>query len=165
VAKSLQQDAADEDTSVNSLINTILGQYYGWGKKVQEFGIAELPKSMLMSLLEGCDDETLARIGRESFAVRKEMAEFFFGDSSPKGILHLLTTRSRFNPKNQTRVTEEEGKYVIVMRHDLGPKWSIIAKNALEELVRQSFHVEPRISAGESVITARFKVNPLSPPI
>jgi hypothetical protein len=93
------------------------------------------------------------------------MAEFFFGDSSPKGILHLLTTRSRFNPKNQTRVTEEEGKYVIVMRHDLGPKWSIIAKNGLEELVRQSFHVEPRISAGESVITARFKVNPLNLPI
>ena len=158
--RSLVKEAADEGTTVNAYVNSVLSRHLNWDKKLEEFGIAEIPKSMLKSLLEGCNDETLARIGRESYAVRKEMAEFFFQDSSPDGILNLLATRSRFNPKNQTRVTKEEDNYTIVMRHDFGPKWSIIVKNGLEGLVKQSFHAEPRISQGESVITARFKVNP-----
>jgi hypothetical protein len=159
-ARSLEKEAAAEGVSVSAVVNSIVNRYFDWDKKVREFGIAELPKSMLRSLLEGCDDETLARIGRESYAVRKEMAEFFFQDSSPKGILNLLATRSRFNAEHQTRITQEEDKYTIVMRHDLGPKWSIIVKNGIEELVKQSFHVEPHVTAGESVVTTRFRVNP-----
>jgi len=120
---------------------------------------------MLKDLVEGCSDETLARIGLEAYVEWKEMTEFFLGDSSPKAIMDFLTTRSRFNPGNQTRVTREEDTYIIVMHHDSGPKWSIIIKNAVEEGVRQLFHVEPRISAGESVVTARFKVNPRGLPI
>jgi hypothetical protein len=165
LVRSLQKEAADEGTTVNAYVNSILSRHLNWDKKLLEFGIAELPRSMLMSLLEGCDDETLARIGRESFAVRKEMAEFFFQDSSPKGILNFLTARSRFNPKDQTKITQEEDKYVIVMHHDFGPRWSIVVKNGLEEFVKQSFHVEPRISQGESVVTARFKVDSRNLPI
>ena len=32
--------------------------------------------------------------------------------------------------------------------------------SAIQELVRKSFQVEPLITAGDSVITVRFKVNP-----
>jgi len=45
------------------------------------------------------------------------------------------------------------------MRHDFGPKWSIVIKNGFEEFAKQSFHVKPRMSQGESVVTARFKVD------
>jgi len=159
LVRSLEKEATDEGTTVNAEINSIISRHFNWDKKIQEFGIAELPKSMFMSLLEGCDDEMLARVGRESFAVRKEMAEFFFQDSSPKGILNFLMMRSKFNPRDQTRITQEEDKIAIVMRHDFGPRWSIVVKNGLDEFVKQSFHVEPRISSGESVVTARFKVN------
>ncbi|MGD0477394.1 MAG: hypothetical protein ABSB29_04400 [Nitrososphaerales archaeon] len=160
MVRSLQKEAADEGTTVNARVNSILSRHLDYDKKVGEFGIAGLPRVMLMSLLEGCDDETLARVGRESVPMQKEMAEFFVQDSSPKGILNFLKWRSRFNSKNKIEVTQEEDECTIVMRHDFGPKWSIIDKNYLEEFVKQTFHVEPRISMGESVVTARFKVNP-----
>lgn len=41
---------------------------------------------------------------------------------------------------------------------------SVVLKSAIQELVRKSFLVEPRITAGESVVTARFKVNPRNLP-
>jgi hypothetical protein len=160
LARSLQEEAASEGMTVNAYVNSIVSQHLDWEKKVREFGVARLPRSMLMSLLEGCDDETLARIGRETVPIQKEIAEFFVQDSSPKGILNFLALRSRFNSKNTIKVAQEEDEYTIVMRHDFGPKWSIIDKNYLEEFVKQTFHVEPRINVGESVVTARFRVNP-----
>jgi hypothetical protein len=93
------------------------------------------------------------------------MAEFWTQDSSPNGMLDFQMERTKFDPNLQTKVTREEGGYAITIRHDYGPKWSVIAKSALQELVKQSFHVEARMTLGESVVTAHFKVEPryLSP--
>jgi len=157
---SLEKEAADEGTTVNADVNSILNRHFNWGKKLQDFGIAEIPKSLLKSILEGCDDETLTRIGREvGLPLWKEMAEFWNQDSSLDGILDFQTERAKFDPNLQTKVTREEGAYTITIHHDYGPKWSIMAKSALQELVKQSFHVDPKATAGESVVTARFKVN------
>jgi len=165
LAHSLQKEAADEGTTVNAEINSILSQHFDWHKKAQEFGIAAIPKPLLKSMLEGLDDETLARIGREVIpALWKEIAEFWSLDSSLNGILEFQSVRSKSNPNDRIRVTQEENRYAIVLSHDLGPKWSIIMKNALQEYVNRSFHVEPRMSQGESVVTARFKVNSRDPP-
>jgi len=153
------KEAADEGTTVNALANSILGGYFDWDKKAREFGFISLHKSIFMRLIEELDDETLARIGREVLtATWKEMAEFWLQDSSPEKILEVLNMRSKINPARlRTRITKEEDTYTIVLRHDFGPKWSIVEKGALQELVRKSFLVEPRISVGELVVTARFK--------
>lgn len=88
------------------------------------------------------------------------MTEFFSQDSSLDGMVKFQAMRSKFNPHNHTKVMLDEGVYTIVWRHDFGPKWSIVVKNAIREFARQTFHVEPRIVVGESVVTARFKANP-----
>lgn len=165
LARSLEKEADDEGTTVNADINSILNRHFTWNKKILEFGIAQIPKPLLKGILEGCDDDTLARIGREiGPAVWKEIAEFWIQDSSPDKILDMEASWSKVNPNFQTRVTREDGAYTITMRHDLGPKWSIITENALREFAKISFHVEPQISTGESVVTARFKVNPKNLP-
>ena len=161
LVRSLEKEAADEGTTVNADVNSIISQHLEYDKKAQEFGFAAIPKPLLKSMLEGLGDETLARIGREIVpAMWREMAEFWSGDSSPDEILNALAMRSKFDPDKPTKVTREDGSYTVVMRHDFGPKWSIIAKNALQEFVKRAFHVEPQMSQGESVITARFKVKP-----
>ena len=165
LVRSLAKEAVEEGTTVNADVNSILSQHFEWHKKAQEFGFASIHQTLIKSMLEGLDDETLARMGREVMApLWREMAEYWSQDSSPDGILNHLMFRSKFNPHHQTRITREENAYTVVLRHDFGPRWSIVTKNALQELVRQSFHAEPRITAGESVVTARFKVNPRKSP-
>ncbi len=165
LVRSLEKEAADEGTSVNADVNSILSQHFDWDKKAEEFGFYSIPIRLLKNILEGLDDEALARLGREVLpALWKEMAEFFSQDSSLDGMVKFQTMRSKFNPHNHTRVTQDEGEYTIVWRHDFGPKWSIVVKNAIQQFVRKSFHAEPRISVGESVVTAHFKVNPRNSP-
>ena len=159
--RSLRKEAADEGTSVNALANSILGEYFDWRKKAWEFGFISLHKPIVIRLIEESDDETLARMGREDMAPSWiEQAEFFLQDSSPSETLKAMSRKSKTNPGAVTRITQEGGAYTIVMRHDFGPKWSIVVESALQEFVRKMFGVEPRITAGESVVTARFKADP-----
>jgi hypothetical protein len=147
--------------TVNALANSILGEYFGWTKKAREFGYISLHKPILMRLIEEVDDNALARIGREDvIASWKEQAEFFLQDSTPSNMLEALSTEAKSHPGTVTRIVREGSECTITLRHDFGPKWSIVTENALEEFVKKTFHTEPRISAGESVVTARFKVGP-----
>jgi hypothetical protein len=160
LARSLEKEAASEQTTVNALVNSVLRDYLDWGVKALEFGFISVHKPLFESLFKELDDETLTRIGREVlFPTWKEMAEFWFHDSSPDKLLQVLTMRSKFSPHTlRTRITQDEGAYTIVFHHEFGLKWSIVEKSALQELVRKSFLVEPSISTGSSVVTARFKV-------
>ena len=88
------------------------------------------------------------------------MAEYWFQDSSPDRILDTINLRFKFNPLMRTEIVKEGDKYTVVFRHDLGPKWSILAAAAARELTRKFFHAEPRISRGESIVACRFKVHP-----
>ncbi|MGD0478239.1 MAG: hypothetical protein ABSB29_08780 [Nitrososphaerales archaeon] len=164
LARSLEKGAAEEGTTVNSLANAILYRNFEWDRKAREFGFVWVHKPIFRRLVEIADDEELARLGREViFATWKEMAEFWLQDSTPDGILDALSLRTKFGSSTRTRVTREEDEYTIVLHHEFGPKHSIALKSALQELAK-SFHATPRLSAGESVVTARFKVNPRARP-
>lgn len=164
-ARSLENEAADGGTTVNALINSIIRQRYEWDKKARESGFASIQKSVLKALVEGLDDRTLARIGREVVpGWFEQMAEYWYQDSSPDRILEAVSLRFKFDPLMRVKITKEGGAYAIVLRHDLGPKWSILAESTCREIAKQFFHAEPRITRGESMVTTRFKVNPRNSP-
>jgi hypothetical protein len=165
VSSALQKKADDEGTTVNAQINSIIRENVGWSSKAKKFGIATVPKSVFISLTEAVADEELDRIGREvALPAWKEMSEFWFQDSSPERIIDLLNLWSKFNPDFRTEITQKDRAYSIVLKHDFGPKWSILAKSAIHEFVTKTFQVEPKMSGGASVITARFRIDPKALP-
>jgi hypothetical protein len=158
---ALQKKAADEGTTVNAQINSIIRENVGWNSKAKEFGVATVPKSVFISLTEAVDDEELSRIGREvAPPAWKQMSEFWFQDPSPERIVDLLSLWSKFNPDFRTEITQKDDVYSIVLKHDFGQKWSILARSAIHEFVTKTFSIEPEMSVGASVITARFRINP-----
>jgi hypothetical protein len=164
-AHSLENEAVDESTTVNALINSIIRRHFEWDKKAEETGFTSIHRSVLKAIIEELDDEALLRIGRDVVpGWFKDMAEYWFQDSSPDRILDTINLRFKFNPLMRVRITREGDKYTVVLRHDLGPKWSILAEGAARELTRKYFHVEAQISRGESVVTGRFKTNPADKP-
>lgn len=165
LASSLQNDAAEEGTTVNAIINTILTHHYGWGKKARELGHVAINKPIFMRLIEEASEETLVKLGRqELLSTWREMAEYWLQDSAPEKMLELLRLRSKLDHQTEARTTQDKDAYTIVFRNDFGPRFSIAAESALREFVKQSFHVEPQISRGDMVVTARFKVNPKKAP-
>lgn len=153
----LEKEAEKEGTTINALAGSILTQHLGWEIKAREFGFVPVYKPLFKTLFEALDEETLSRIGRKALPdMWKEMAEFWFQDSSAGKILDIWTMRSRHIPYVQTEVKKQASTYTIVFHHDLGPKWSIVVRSALDELVRKSFLAQPTISVGDTVVTAQF---------
>ena len=165
LARSIKKEAADEGTTVNADINSILSRHFNWHKRLREYGFVTVAKSTFTNLIEAVDDETLTRIGREVVpALYEEMAELWFHDSSPEKILDAINLRFKFDPLMRAKITKEGDVYTLVVRHDLGPKWSILTESAAREVAKRFFHTEPKIKRGDSVVTARFKLKPRNLP-
>lgn len=161
LARSLEKEAADEGTTVNADINSIISRHFNWDKRLREYGFLTVAKSMFTNLIEAVDDETLARIGREVVPpLYEEMAGLWLQDSAPEKIIDAINMRFKFEAFMRAKITKEGDVYTLVFRHDLGPKWSILAESATREIVKRFFHAEPKINRGESVVTASFKANP-----
>jgi hypothetical protein len=163
---ALEAEAEEQGTTVNALVSSILSKHAEWDSKAAKFGFVLVYKPIFMELLQGMDNGSLDRVGRTVVpAMWKEMASFWFGDSSENKILDLLSMRSRHLPYIQTEVKKEGRVYTIVSHHDLGPKWSIVLHGALDEMIRKSFHVQPTITMGDTVVTAEFSVPQSTDPI
>lgn len=165
-ALSLKKEAADKGTTFNALVNSILGQYISWQRGAEEFGFISVHKKYYEKLIEEADEEALTRLGREVvFPTWKEMTEFWFHDFTPDKMLELLTLKWRLSSPSESTVTRDMDTYTIVFRNNNGPKYGIVAESAFREFVKQSFHVEPRITRGDTVVTVRFTVRPRNSPV
>jgi hypothetical protein len=157
LARGLEAEAQEQGLTLNALVSSILTKYLEWDAKAATFGFIPMYKPVFAELLQASDEESLDRMGRTVLApMWKEMASFWYHDSSEGRVLDLLSMRSRHLPYVQTEVQKEGRKYTIVTHHDLGHKWSIVLHGALDELVRTSFHTQPTISVGDTVVTVQF---------
>jgi hypothetical protein len=157
LARALESEAQEQGMTLNALVSSILTKHVEWDARAAKFGFIPTYKPVLMALLQASDEESLDRIGRTILApMWKEMASFWFHDSSEDRILDLLSMRSRHIPYIQSEVNREGRKCTIVTHHDLGPNWSIALHGALDELVRKSFHAQPTITVGDTIVTAEF---------
>lgn len=157
LAHALEADAQEQGMTLNALVSLILTKHIEWDAKAAKFGYIPTYKTVLTSLIQASDEESLDRMGRTILApMWKEMASFWFQDSSEDRILDLLSMRSRHLPYIQSEVRKEGRKCTIVTHHDLGPNWSIVLHGAFDELVRKTFHAQPTISVGDTVVTVEF---------
>jgi len=159
LARTLEADAQEQGMTLNALVSSILTKYVEWDAKAAKFGYIPIYKPIFEDLLQAADEASLDRMGRSVVApMWKEMATFWFHDSADARILDFLSMRSRHLPYVQSEVMRDGHKCTIVTHHDLGPKWSTVLHGALDELVRKSFHAQPAISVGDTVVIAEFQV-------
>jgi hypothetical protein len=158
--RSLEFEAMEEGTTINALVGTVITQHLEWEIKARRFGYTPMYKPILRSLLEELGEESLAKIGKALPEMWKEMAEFWFQDSSAEKVLEFLSFRSRYVPQMQAELKREGNTFTIVYHHDLGTRWSTVIQNALDELVRRSFRTPTTVCTGETVIEVQFPVPP-----
>ena len=159
LARVLELEAQEQGMTLNALASSIFTKYAEWDGRAAKFGYIPVYKPVFEGLLQASDDESLDRMGRKVIApMWREMASFWFHDSSADRILEFLPMRSRHLPYVQMVVNKEGRKCTIVTHHDLGPKYSVMLHGAFDELVRNSFHTQPMISVGDTVLTVEFSV-------
>jgi hypothetical protein len=159
LAQALDAEAQEQGMTLNALVSSILTKHEEWDAKAAKFGFIPSYKPVVTALLQASSDASLDRIGRTVVApMWKEMASFWFQNSSEEGILNLLATRSRLLPFVQSEVKRDSHRLTIVTHHELGPRWSVVMRGAFDELVRTSFRAQPTINGGDTIVTVEFSV-------
>jgi len=159
LAQAVDAEAQEQGMTLNALVSSILTKHVEWDAKAAKFGFIPSYKPVVTALLQASDEASLDRIGRTVVApMWKEMASFWFQNSSEESILDLLSMRSRHLPFVQSEVKRDGRRLTIVTHHELGPKWSIVMRGAFDELVRTSFRAQPTIGAGDTIVTVEFSV-------
>jgi hypothetical protein len=165
LAQAIEEEAEKRGITLNALASSILTKHVEWDEKAGEMGFIEVYKPVFMALIGTMDDKVLEQMGRTILVpMWEDMAEFWLQDPSGDRILDFMS-KWRNLPYVQTEVKRQGREYTIVSHHDLGPKWSITLRGALDELARKFFRAQPTVNIGETVVTVRFTIPEVNSPI
>ena len=157
LVSSLEREADEEGTTLSALVATILLQHREWGHTADKLGIISVSKGVLLSALESADDVKLATTARKLVPPNwRDMAMFRFHSFSMDNLVQLFSLITRYGHSANMDVKKEGKRYLMTIRHPLGPRFSILIGNAIDETLRSEFHVQPSIQYGEASVVIEF---------
>jgi predicted DNA-binding ribbon-helix-helix protein len=159
LSKELEEAAAEDGVSFNSLIAVVLQEYVQWTRKAKKFGFAQVSRNMLRILLAAADSDELDVQVREKYAgVLKDMAMFWYQDASPQNVIRVLEHITQHNWYVDLSKKVEGKKVTLSFRHDMGAKFNLFLKAMLDTAIRNDLRTVPVYEEGESSFTVHFSL-------
>jgi hypothetical protein len=159
--KLLEKDAANKRVSVNSLISSMITKYAEWDRYVESLRFVAIPPDGLRLIIGSLDDEKVKEIGQQIGSRHlQEYMMLWFKKISIDSFFDGLTLFCRYSGMAKYDMDTINGReYVVTMYHDLGKKWSIFMQHILDEGLKKTLNIIPKIDITESSIVLRF-INP-----
>ncbi len=152
----LQEEAEKQDTSLNTLVNQLLDVHVNEEVYLSRVGYLRITKPTFRRILEGSTEDAIVQAGSSAGReTGKSITLARSGVLTRETILQTLFMFAEFGGFARYSEIEIQGKPVIVLMHDFGPKGSLFisnfAKAAFEAIDRQ-----PKISTGERSVVVEF---------
>jgi hypothetical protein len=156
--KLLEKEAANKRVSVNSLISYMITKYAEWDRYVESLHFVAIPPDGLRLIIGSLDDEKVKEIGQQIGSRHlQEFMMLWFKKISIDSFFNGLTLFCRYSGMAKYDMDIIDGReYVVVMNHDLGGKWSIFMKYLLEDGMKKTLNIIPKIDITESSVVLRF---------
>ena len=152
---------ADRDgVSVNFLVNKALRKLVEWDIYAEKFGIVAIPSSLVRRMMDYLTEEQARELGAwVGTNLIREFVTFWFKEVSfqtiVKGYPKLAAHYGRsFEYEEHT----EGGRWVIVLKHGMGMKWSAYYEELVKSLFRELLHKEASVDTTEDQVVARFSI-------
>ena len=151
---ALEEEAKKRNISLNTLVNQLFLSFANFDRYFQKFGMAKISKVSYRKTLKAVPDQEVVELAREvAQNSGKVIILARYGTMSLKGVLDWLQDLSDYAHWFQyNEVHSPEGKRVITLTHDLGPKFSTFMVAYTKELLGQIAMV-PKLSATEDSVT------------
>ncbi len=154
----LQRDAKAKKLSLNALVNTILTKYAEWNRYMEKFGHICLTRDAFKAILESADGDKLSRIAEQvGTRIPKEVTLFWFKDLNLAAFLSYVSLFCRYGQVAQYEMETEGNNYTITGHHDLGEKWSNFLRHFVEQGMKTTLGITPKIETSPNLVIARFR--------
>ena len=157
VLEALEKEAEDEDSSLNSVVQTVLARHVEWGVHSMKLGMISISKAVMAAMLNAIPDEEVVKMGRSVVAgTWLDRTMFLFQDSSLENVLKVLELSSRHQGLFDLAIKREQTNWVLTLHHELGPKFSLLLEAGFDQVLRGVFRVRPTFRTGDTTLTVKF---------
>lgn len=137
VYHALQKEAEKQDTSLNTLVNQLLDTHVNDRIFLEKLDFMRVNKATFRRILEGTSDQTLADAGE--FSGRETVRTITLGrggQMTMDAVLETVCSLAEFAGCMRYSEIKSNGKEVVVLTHDLGPKWSVFIGNLMDAALK-----------------------------
>ncbi len=134
---ALQNEAKKQDTSLNTLVNQVFDTHINDRVFSEKLDFMRVNKLSFRRILEGTSDEALSEAGRSSGT--ETVRTVTLGRSGVitlESVLETISELSEFSDFARYSEIESTGRRVIVLTHELGPKWSVFIRSFVNAALR-----------------------------
>ena len=145
-----------QEVSTNTLVNQALKRFIDWDVYLPRSGFVILSKPVLKKLFDGMDEtsvvEVASTIGKEGI---EDIALFM------RGKVELISFISWYeilmiNSSVQISHLVDNGFHNMVLKHDLGRKWSLYQKTILELIFKELFQKKIELEFDKNTVRVMF---------
>jgi hypothetical protein len=140
----LQEEAKRQQISLNNLVNHIINRYIEWEEYAAKAGYMQLTKPVVAELFNRLSDEDIIEIARKTGKdANFDIMLFMKGKTDLESFISWLEARMKNSGIEISRKVNSESEFqprsqTIVIKHDLGQKWSLYLKTLIESLLKES---------------------------
>jgi hypothetical protein len=131
-------EAGNQGITPSSFINRLLTQYFDWGHYASKgSSFLTLDRQVLMALLQDLDEEKTGDVARSIALIRtRDFLRFRFGKVDSETVFKFLGILDLYMHWGDVKTTKrEDGGMEVLVKHDLGMKWSIFTSEFVSSLL------------------------------
>lgn len=137
VLKKLVAHAEIQKTSLNVLVNQILSGYVEWEVDSIKAGWIPTQRQILLQLMNALEEKTILKIAETSAeSTGKNVIIFMHGKYNLESLLSHIRASSQKSGFNIKEFSDER-ELQMVVRHDLGWKWSLFNKSYYQTIFHE----------------------------
>jgi len=162
----LERDAQEQSISTNALISKIMTRYAEWDRIIEKTSGVTVSSLLIKALLNEISDQELEEIAKDSgVKAVKDLAMISLGKEDLDTVLETVALIGKYSTGVRASVpasveSKVDGRYVLTLHHDWGPKGGVLFRSLLENIVRNDLGRPPKISVTDDVVTVSFSKLP-----
>ena len=140
----LRQESEAKEISLNSLVNQLLKHYAEWDVFEPQIGMIPFPKNVVSAIFAEMTEEQITRLATsigKNTAI--DMAIFMLGRINVLKFISWIEIRMKNSGSEVVhRLTEKDEvtvTHTLIIKHDMGKKWSLYLKMLLESIISDVF--------------------------
>jgi len=154
--KVLQEDAALQHTSLNTLANQIFLSYSEFDRYMVKLHVIKLSSSTFRRIINAASDEAVSEAGRAAGGnAPKNFVLAKTGQLNVGTALDFLKSIATYSSLFEYGEASHEGKSTVTLAHDFGSKGSLFLSSYVESMFK-NLEQQPKISHNVDAVIIEF---------
>lgn len=131
----VRQEASEQKTSLNAVMNQILTKHYEWDAFAQKYGFVQVPPEYYKDLLEATDERVLANRALDAGPQSRDYIRLRWKTANIDSMIQAFRDSAKYSGLGNMEMSKDESKYQLHIHHQFGKKHSLYVKNLLESVI------------------------------